>query len=85
MRSKLVSRSNLIGFVIVKYRVGLTFVACLSTLVVYAVHGWTWNSKFAAGRITLTLPEFLIAIVLVTLPVGICVDMWRSGRKKSKR
>ncbi|MGD0423676.1 MAG: hypothetical protein ABSA92_09500 [Candidatus Bathyarchaeia archaeon] len=67
--------------IIVKYCVGLTFVACLSTLVVYAVHGWTWDSKFAGGRITLTLPEFVIAIVLITLVLGICIDMRRSRRK----
>ena len=67
--------------IIVKYCVGLTFVACLSTLVVYAVHGWTWDSKFAGGRITLTLPEFVTVIVLLTLVVGICVDMRRSRRK----
>ena len=76
--------STKLGKRIVKYCVGLTFVACLSTLVVYAVHGWTWNSKFAGGRITLTLPEFVIAIVLITLVLGICIDMWRS-RNPSKR
>jgi hypothetical protein len=29
----------------------------------------------------LTLPEFVIAIVLITLVLGICVDMRRSRRK----
>ena len=62
----------------VQYCGGLTFVTCMSVLVVYAVHGWTWNSKFAGGRITLTLLEFVIVIVLVTLPVAICIDVWRS-------
>ena len=70
--------STKLGKRIVKYFVGLTFVACLSTLVVYAVHGWTWDSKFAGGRITLTLPEFVTAIVLITLVLGICIDVWRS-------
>ena len=32
----------------------------------------------------MTLPEFVIVIVLVTLPVGICIDMWRS-RNPTKR
>jgi hypothetical protein len=58
---------------------GVTFVACFSVLVVYAVHGWAWDSKFAGGRITLTLPEFVIAIVLITLVFGIFIDIRRNG------
>jgi hypothetical protein len=46
----------------VKYCVGLTFVAFLDTIVVYAVHGWGWDSKFAGGRLTLSLPEFVAGI-----------------------
>jgi F0F1-type ATP synthase assembly protein I len=63
---------------LVKYCVGLTFVACLSTIVVYAVHGWEWGSKFAGGRLTLSLPEFVAIVVLVTLVLGICIDYWRT-------
>jgi len=70
--------STKLGVRIVKYCVGLTFVACLSTLIAYAVHGWTWNSKFAGGRLTVSVPEFVIAVVLITLVIGISVDMWRS-------
>jgi hypothetical protein len=76
--------SKELGKRIVQYCVGLTFVAGASALVVYATHGWAWYSKFAGGRITLTLPEFLVIIVLVTLPVGICIEMWRS-RNRTKR
>jgi len=63
---------------LVKYCVGLTFVGCFSAVVVYAVHGWRWQSKFAGGRITLSLPEFVAVVVLVTLVIGICVDYWRT-------
>ena len=67
---------------IVKYCVGLTFVAGLSTLVVYADDGWTWPSEI--NGVTLNVPEFVIVIVLVTLPVAICIDMWKS-RNPTKR
>jgi len=63
---------------IAKYCVGLTFVAGLSAFFVYLIHGWTWNSQFAGGRITLTLPEFVILVVLVTLVLGICIDSIRA-------
>jgi hypothetical protein len=68
----------------VEYCASLTFVAGASALVVYAMHGWAWDSQFAGGRVTLTLPEFLVVIVLVTLPVGICIDVWKS-RNPTKR
>ena len=67
---------------IVKYCVGLTFVAGLSTLVVYADHGWTWPSEI--NGVTLDVLEFVIVIVLPTLLIGICVDMWRR-RNPTKR
>jgi len=63
---------------LVRYCVGLTFVACVSTIVVYAVHGWEWDSKFAGGRLTLSLPEFVAIVVLVTLVLGVCIDYWRT-------
>ncbi|MGP8069684.1 MAG: hypothetical protein ACLP5V_07310 [Candidatus Bathyarchaeia archaeon] len=61
---------------IVRYCVGLTFVANVSALIVYANHGWTWPTEI--NGVTLSLPEFLAVIVLVTLPVAICIDAWRS-------
>jgi len=67
---------------IVRYSVGLTFVACVSTLVVYAFHGWTWPSEI--NGVTLSVPEFVIVIVLLTLVAGICIDLWRS-RNPTKR
>ena len=67
---------------IVRYCVGLTFVAGVSALIVYANHGWTWPTEI--NGVTLSLPEFLAVIVLVTLPVAICIDVWRS-RNPSKR
>ena len=60
---------------IVKYCVGLTFVGGLSTLVVYADNGWTWPSEI--NGVTLNVLEFVIVVVLPTLLIGICVDMWR--------
>jgi Mn2+/Fe2+ NRAMP family transporter len=62
---------------LVKYCVGLTFVGCLSTVVVYAVHGWSWQSKFG-GDVTLNLPEFVAAVMLITLVLGVCIDYWRT-------
>jgi hypothetical protein len=62
---------------LVKYCVGLTFVACLDTMVVYAVHGWEWDSKFAGGRLTLNLPELVAIVVLVTFALGVCIDYLR--------
>jgi hypothetical protein len=60
----------------------LTFVACVSTLVVYAFHGWTWPLEI--NGVTLSVPEFVIVIVLLTLVAGICIDLWRS-RNPTKR
>jgi hypothetical protein len=65
---------------LVKYCVGLTFVGCLSAVVVYAVHGWEWDSKFAGGRLTITLPEFVTIVVLVTLVLGVCIDYCKTKR-----
>ncbi len=67
---------------IVGYCVGLTFIAGISALIVYAGHGWTWPSEI--NGVTLNVPEFVIVIALVTLPVGIYIDVWRS-RNLTKR
>ena len=61
---------------LVKYCVGLTFVAGLSAVIVYAVHGWTWPSEI--NGVTLNLPEFVAVVVLVTLVLGVCIDYWRT-------
>jgi len=67
---------------IVEYCVSLSFVAGVSALIIYAGHGWTWPSEI--NGVTLNVPEFVIVIVLVTLPVGICIDMCKS-RNPTKR
>lgn len=66
---------------LVKYCVGLTFVGCLSAVIVYAVHGWTWPSEI--NGVTLTLPEFVAVVVLVTLVLGVCVDYWRTKQESN--
>jgi hypothetical protein len=71
-----------IGKRIVGYCVGLTFIAGISTLIVYAGHGWTWPSEI--NGVTLNVPEFVIVIVLLTLPIAICVDMRRSRNPRSE-
>jgi hypothetical protein len=68
-------RDRSIGKCIVQYCVGLTFVTGLSTLVVYANHGWTWPSEI--NGVTLNVPEFAVLIALLTLVAGICIDVWR--------
>jgi hypothetical protein len=67
---------------VVKYCVGLTFVAGVSTLVVYAGHGWTWPSEI--NGVALNVAEFVATIVLLTLVIGICVDVWKR-RNLTKR
>jgi hypothetical protein len=68
--------------IVARYCVGLTFVTGLSTLIVYANHGWTWPSEI--NGVTLNVPEFVVTIALLTLVAGICIDMWRS-RNPTKR
>jgi hypothetical protein len=71
-----------IGKRIVGYCVGLTFIAGISALIVYAGHGWTWPPEI--NGVTLNVPEFVIVIVLVTLPVAICSDLWRNRNPRSE-
>jgi len=59
-----------------KYCVGLTFVGGLSAVIVYATHGWSWPSRI--NGLTISLPEFVTVVVLVTLGIGVCVDYWRA-------
>ncbi len=74
----LVSFAKQMSAKLVKYFVGLTFVGCLSAVAAYAVHGWSWQSKFAGGRLTLSLPEFVAIVILVTFVLGVCIDYWRT-------
>jgi hypothetical protein len=75
-------RDKSIGKRIVQYCVSLTFIAGLSTLIVYAGHGWTWPSEI--NGVTLNVPEFVVTIALLTLVAGICIDVWRSRNPRSE-
>jgi hypothetical protein len=61
---------------IVEYCGGSIFVAVVSALIVYALHGWSWPSEI--NGVSLNLPEFLILLVLITLPFAICIDTVRA-------
>jgi hypothetical protein len=54
-----------------------SFVGCVSAVIVYAVHGWTWPSEI--NGVALNLPEFVAVVVLLTFVVGICIDYWRTN------
>jgi len=60
---------------LVRCCVGSTFVGCVSAIIVYAFHGWTWPSEI--NGIALNLPEFVAVVVLVTMVLGVCIDYWR--------
>jgi hypothetical protein len=60
---------------LVRCCVGSTFVGCVSAVIVYAFHGWTWPSEI--NGVALNLPEFMAVVVLLTFVVGICIDYWR--------
>jgi len=61
---------------LVRCCVGSIFVSCVSAVIVYADHGWTWPSEI--NGVALNLPEFLAVVVLLTFVVGICIDYWRT-------
>ena len=61
---------------LVRCCVGSTFVGFVSAVIVYAFHGWTWPSEI--NGVTLTVPEFVAVVVLLTFVVGICIDYWRT-------
>ena len=46
---------------LVRCCVGSTFVGCVSAVIVYAFHGWTWPSEI--NGVALNLPEF-VAVVM---------------------
>jgi hypothetical protein len=59
-----------------KYCASSIFVGCVSTVIVYALHGWTWPSEI--NGVTLNLPEFVAVVVLLTFIVGLCIDYWNT-------
>jgi hypothetical protein len=64
---------------LVRCCVGSTFVGCVSAVIVYAGHGWTWPSEI--NGVALNLPEFVAVVVLLTFVVGVCVDYWRMKQR----
>ena len=60
---------------LVRCCVGSVFVGCVSAVIVYAFHGWTWPSEI--NGVALNLPEFVALVVLLTFVVGICIDYWK--------
>jgi hypothetical protein len=59
--------------------VGSTFVGCVSAVIVYAGHGWTWPSEI--NGVALNLPEFVALVMLLTFVVGVCIDYWRMKQR----
>ena len=64
---------------LVRSCVGSTFVGCVSAVIVYAFHGWTWPSEI--NGVALNLPEFLAVVMLPTFIIGICIDYWRTKQQ----
>ena len=64
---------------LVRCCVGSVFVGCVSAVVVYAFHGWTWPSEI--NGVALNLPEFVAVVALLTFVVGICIDYWRTKQQ----
>ena len=60
---------------LVRCCVGSTFVGCVSAVIVYAGHGWTWPSEINGAA--LNLPEFVAVVVLLALVVGVCIHYSR--------
>jgi hypothetical protein len=71
----LTSSSGLVSR-LVRCCVGSIFVGCVSAVIVYAFHAWTWPSEI--NGVALNLPEFATVVVLLTFVVGICIDHWRT-------
>jgi len=63
--------------------VGSTFVGCVSAVIVYAFHGWTWPSEI--NGVAVNLPEFVAVVMLLTFVVGICVDYWRTKQQPNMK
>ena len=71
----LTNRSTLTNRVVACFA-GSIFVGCVSAVIVYAFHGWTWPSEI--NGVTLNLPEFVALVVLLAFVVGIPIDYWRT-------
>jgi hypothetical protein len=78
----LTSSSRLVNR-LVRCCVGSTFVGCVSAVIVYAFHGWTWPSEI--NGLALNLPEFVGVVVLLTLVVGICIDYRRTKQQPNMK
>jgi len=61
---------------LVRCCLGSIFVGCVSAVIVYAGHGWTWPSEI--NGVELNLPEFLAVVVLLAFVFGIGIDYWRT-------
>jgi hypothetical protein len=59
--------------------ISASFVGCVSAVIVYAGHGWTWPSEI--NGVELNLPEFVAVVVLLTFVVGVCIDYWRMKQR----
>jgi len=59
--------------------ISASFVGCVSAVIVYAGHGWTWPSEI--NGVALKLPEFVAVVVLLTFVVGVCIDYWRMKQR----
>jgi len=68
---------------LVRCCLGSIFVGCVSALIVYAFHSWTWPPEI--NGVTLNLPEFVAVVVLLTLVVGLCIDSWRTKQIVPKK
>jgi len=61
---------------LVRCCLGSIFVGCVSAVIVYAGHGWTWPPEI--NGVELNLPEFLAVVVLLAFVFGIGIDYWRT-------
>ena len=73
---KALTSSSRLAARLVRCCVGSAFVGCVSAVIVYAFHAWTWPSEI--NGVALNLPEFVAVVALLTFVVGICVDYRRT-------
>ena len=64
---------------LVRCCISSTFVGCVSAVIVYAFHDWTWPSEI--NGVALNLPEFVAVVMLPTIVIGICIDYWRTKQQ----
>jgi hypothetical protein len=60
---------------IVKSCIGLAFLTGIPVAVVYATNGWTWPAKI--NGVALTVPQFLITILLIDSALALLVFYFR--------